>query len=135
MGREVNCVTEDAMKRLIEYPWPGNVRELENQIKRAMVISREDILAEYLFEIDSAQNPVFEESSEERLERAAKERLSEMLRTSEPSQSIFETVVHSVEKTLIQEALQRTEGNQVQASELLGMHRSTLRKKRKDYRI
>lgn len=135
MGREVKCVTEDAMNRLIKYPWPGNVRELENQLKRAMVISREEILAEYLFELDSAQMPVFEGSSKDRLERAAKEHLSEVLRASDSAQSIFENVVHTVEKILIQEALQRTEGNQVQASELLGMHRSTLRKKRKDYGI
>ena len=117
-------MTEDALKRLVEYPWPGNVRELENQLKRAMVISREEILAEYLFDLDSAQLPVFEESSRERLERAAKEHLSEVLRSSDSAQSIFENVVHAVEKALIQEALQRTEGNQVQASEFLGMHRS-----------
>jgi DNA-binding NtrC family response regulator len=135
MGREVKCVTEDALKRLVEYPWPGNVRELENQLKRAMVISREEILAEYLFNFDSAQMPVLEESSRERLERAAKEHLSEVLRASDSAQSIFESVVHAVEKALIQDALQRTKGNQVQASELLGMHRSTLRKKRNDYGI
>ena len=48
---------------------------------------------------------------------------------------VFESVVGSVEKILIQEALKRTGGNQVQAAQLLGMHRSTLRKKRKDFDI
>jgi nitrogen regulation protein NR(I) len=135
LEREVKGITDNAIKGLIEYSWPGNVRELENQIKRAMVISRENILSEYLFEIDSAKIPVFDESSGDRLQRATREHLAEVLVTAEPSQSIFEKVIRSVEKTLIQEALSRTEGNQVQAAQLLGMHRSTLRKKRKNYGI
>ncbi len=35
-------VTEDAMRRLIDYHWPGNVRELENVIERATVLGREN---------------------------------------------------------------------------------------------
>ncbi len=35
-------VTEDAMRRLIDYQWPGNVRELENVIERATVLGREN---------------------------------------------------------------------------------------------
>jgi len=135
LGREVKSLTKDAMNRLIEYPWPGNVRELENKIKRAMVVSREDILSEYHFEMDSAGMPAPDGSSGDRLDRIVREHFAEVLKSSEPSQSIFEEVVGSVEKTLIQEALRRTDGNQVQAAQLLGMHRSTLRKKRKDFDI
>ena len=35
-------VTEDAMRRLIDYHWPGNVRELENVIERATVLGKEN---------------------------------------------------------------------------------------------
>ena len=135
LGRGVKSVTKEALNRLSEYNWPGNVRELENQIKRAMVVSREDILSEYHFEIDSAAPSATDESSGNRLEHITREHFAEVLNTSDPSQSVFETVVGSVEKTLIQEALNRTDGNQVQAAQLLGMHRSTLRKKRKDFGI
>jgi two-component system response regulator PilR (NtrC family) len=35
-------VSEDAMRRLIDYQWPGNVRELENVIERATVLGKEN---------------------------------------------------------------------------------------------
>ena len=135
LKRQVRGVTEQALKRLKAYPWPGNVRELENKIKRAMVISREDVLPEYLFDMDFEAPPASDHSSEDKLARITRQRLAEALMAPQPSRSIFDGVIATVEKTLIEEALRRTHGNQVQAAELLGMHRSTLRKKKKDYAI
>ncbi len=40
-GQKRAEVTEDAMRRLIDYQWPGNVRELENVIERATVLGRD----------------------------------------------------------------------------------------------
>ena len=42
-------------------------------------------------------------------------------------------VIANVEMPLIQDILERVEGNQTQAAELLGMNRNTLRKKMKLY--
>ena len=39
-GAIPTTITEDALKRLVDYDWPGNVRELENAIERAVVLSR-----------------------------------------------------------------------------------------------
>jgi nitrogen regulation protein NR(I) len=133
MERQVRGVTGETLKRLKEYSWPGNVRELENQIKRAMVISREDVLSEYLFELHTAIFPDRDGEIEVRLTAAAKQYLAEILTDPDPSQSIFDRVVGAVERVLIQEALRRTDGNQVHAAQLLGVNRSTLRKKRRDY--
>lgn len=44
-------------------------------------------------------------------------------------------VIHSVEKPLIEIAIQHTKGNQTQAAELLGINRNTLRQKMKLYQI
>ena len=41
-GQKGVKVTEDAMRRLIDYSWPGNVRELENVIERATVLGRDN---------------------------------------------------------------------------------------------
>ena len=41
-GKKGVNVSEDAMRRLIDYHWPGNVRELENVIERATVLGREN---------------------------------------------------------------------------------------------
>ena len=37
-GQKSVKVTEDAMRRMIDYHWPGNVRELENVVERATVL-------------------------------------------------------------------------------------------------
>ena len=133
MQREVKGVTEKALKGLVEYPWPGNVRELENQIHRAMVISRENILAEHHFEINATLLAAADENAEERLARAAREHFLELSAVPEPPQSIFETIVGTAEAAVIREALDRTGGNQLRAAQLLGIHRTTLRKKIKKH--
>ncbi len=135
MNRQVRGVTEEAMKRLKSYPWPGNVRELENQIKRAMVLSREEVLPEYLFEADSAGESLPSQGVEERLMRMARHYLSDLLRAQDASGTPYDKIIELIEKTLIEEALQQTGGNQMQAARLLGMHRSTLRKKIEDFRL
>ncbi len=49
LGKRLEGVTPQSMKRLVAYPWPGNVRELENVIERAAILSHAGVL-----EIDPA---------------------------------------------------------------------------------
>ncbi|MBF5066142.1 sigma-54-dependent Fis family transcriptional regulator, partial [Salmonella enterica subsp. enterica serovar Istanbul] len=37
-GRNIEGISEQALKLLTSYDWPGNVRELENAIERAVVM-------------------------------------------------------------------------------------------------
>jgi transcriptional regulator with PAS, ATPase and Fis domain len=39
LGRELR-LSPQALERLLRYPWPGNVRELENAIERAAILTR-----------------------------------------------------------------------------------------------
>ncbi|MBP6058461.1 MAG: Fis family transcriptional regulator [Nitrosomonas sp.] len=48
---------------------------------------------------------------------------------------IYSMVINSVEKPLIEVAIQHTKGNQTQAADLLGINRNTLRQKMKQYQI
>ena len=48
---------------------------------------------------------------------------------------IYDMVLCSVEKPLIETILARVNGNQTQAAQLLGLNRNTLRKKMKAYKI
>jgi len=49
--------------------------------------------------------------------------------------AIYDMVISSVEKPLIEVVLHRVSGNQTLAAQLLGMNRNTLRKKMKAYGI
>jgi DNA-binding NtrC family response regulator len=39
MGRQIKCVSKRTMKSLQAYSWPGNVRELEHVVERAVITS------------------------------------------------------------------------------------------------
>ena len=41
MGRSIEPLSEDCVRRLKAYSWPGNVRELQNVIERAVITSRD----------------------------------------------------------------------------------------------
>jgi Fis family transcriptional regulator len=49
--------------------------------------------------------------------------------------AVYDMVISSVERPLIEVVLHRVSGNQTQAAQLLGMNRNTLRKKMKAYGI
>jgi len=48
---------------------------------------------------------------------------------------VYDMVISNVEKTLIRSIMSRTDGNQTQAAEILGLNRNTLRSKLQKYGI
>jgi Fis family transcriptional regulator len=48
---------------------------------------------------------------------------------------LHETVIGQVEKSLLRMVMEETEGNQSDASRMLGINRNTLRKKIREYKI
>jgi len=53
----------------------------------------------------------------------------------ETPDDVYRMVIDNVEKALFANVMQRTEGNQTQAADMLGINRTTLRSKLKAYRI
>ena len=53
----------------------------------------------------------------------------------EPPHDIYDMVITHVERALIESVMDRTNGNQTQAADMLGMNRNTLRAKLAKYGI
>jgi DNA-binding NtrC family response regulator len=128
-------LSNDIIKQLESYDWPGNVRELEHVIKRSVLTSRGNIelhdfrVERYTSKSDDSYQRI---DSLHDLQDVLRQTLRRMLsESSDKDDSLFHQLVSLTEQTLIDEALQLCDSNQVSASRLLGLHRTTLRKKMK----
>jgi len=108
--RPVRTISEDAMRRLMGYDWPGNVRELENAIERAVALGSGPIL--HVGDLPS------------NLQFTSVDRLPEQ----------DEVVpLEELERRAIISALRETAGDKQAAARLLGVGKTTLYRKLKQY--
>lgn len=96
------------MKAIYDYDWPGNVRELQNAIHRYLTIGSLDLLPRRSAEEHAGPH------------RGRKE-------VAEPGN--LKAALHSLEKEMIEEALNQTRWNKAKAATLLGIPRKTLYRK------
>ena len=128
-------IDDSAIQRLLAWPWPGNVRELEHVIQRSALLARGSRLAAE----DLALGEPTKISKEQGESSAAISRLSQTAREAlrltiaqtpeNDHESLFHYLIQQVENAIVQEALALCQNNQVSAARMLGLHRSTLRKK------
>ena len=122
-------VTPEGMALLLGHPWPGNVRELEHALQRAALLSPDALLGPADFpDLLSEQAAEGNSASLEGL-IAAKLQNSLMQIDLQEMNSLYDMVLHQMERPLINIVLDKTRGNQVRAAEVLGINRNTLRKK------
>jgi DNA-binding NtrC family response regulator len=112
LGRELRLAPE-TVERLLRYPWPGNVRELENAMERAVILARgnavapEDLPPHVAAGLNLGASPAL------------------------PRQ----TTLAEAERGLILQTLERCGRNHSAAAEALGIGRTTLWRKLKEYEI
>ncbi len=130
LGRPIAGIADDALAAMADYAWPGNVAELEYAVKRACVITNGDVITRAaLADSLSGRRPTPRADTDATIDQAARAALRERLAQSHMAGSPYHDIVTIVEEAIVREALQITRGNQVKASELLGLNRATLRKK------
>lgn len=135
LGKHVDKIEDSVIGILNNYDWPGNVRELENTIKRAMLSCHGDTLT--IHDLDSnlsGVNPASkagDSTTDGKMENNLRQALSLLIdqKCTAGETDIFNQLIKLTEETIIDEALRLTHGNQVAASKLLNLHRTTLRKK------
>jgi len=107
---------------LREFDWKGNVRELKNLIERAVLIAKGP---ELTLEDLSIQVP--EPSGKFNLPQQGTPFVI-------PEEGVdLPSILESVEKEYIKEALRITGGNETRAAELLNLNYTTFRYRKKNY--
>ena len=118
-GRPVEGVSKKAILVLKAYDWPGNVRELENVVERAVMLCKgTELRPEHLFMPGS--KPLEERSSA----------------VANGSLGVGDSIqISELERLHILAVLKSLGGNQKKASGVLGISKSTLWRKLKEYGI
>lgn len=96
------------ISHIMNYPWPGNVRQLESSIERAIHLADGKMIKTEYFGIDENDSPV------------------------KTGQNM---TLDEIEKKVIEESLQKHEGNMSSCAKSLGISRPTLYRKLEKYRI
>ena len=106
-------LSPEALERLLRYPWPGNVRELENAIERAAILGRRDTI----------------------MPEDLPPHVSAGLQLGPSPTLPRQTTLAEAERAHILQTLERFGRNHSGAAEALGIGRTTLWRKLKEYGI
>jgi two-component system response regulator HydG len=105
-------ISDEALGRLMSYDWPGNIRELENCIQRAVSLGSGTFIQ--MQDLPSAM-------------------LYHLARQTSSRQDL--STLQALEQQAIRQALQATGGDRVRAAKLLGIGKTTIYRKLKEYGI
>ncbi len=111
--KNIKCFSPQCLKLLNNYDWPGNVRELENVVERAVVMSKKEI--------------VEPENLPPNINQSSKKSRKDTFRI--PSG----TTMKDIEKKIILETLQTTNGSKSKAAKILGISTRKIEYKIKEW--
>ncbi|WP_240376235.1 sigma-54 interaction domain-containing protein [Bacillus piscicola] len=112
----VKNIDQHAMEHLRAYHWPGNVRELANVAEQLVILTEGN-------DIRTLDLPAH-------IQECVPE-----LTDKQTGSTILKENQHQHEKELIEKTIQQYNGNKTEAAAALGIHRTTLYKKIKDYQL
>lgn len=133
LATNVTSISEETLERLHDYSWPGNVRELQNTIREALICSAgptllpeflpHEVMREAAFGPISlpktpAGSPTWSEFAQE---------IDAAFRNGKPD--IYRTAINLLDQILVSTSLEKTNGNQSEAADTLGISRPTMRAK------
>jgi DNA-binding NtrC family response regulator len=140
-----HTVTAEALEAMLSHDWPGNVRELENCIQHMVAINSGPLL--HAADLPSAlQNHLLQKKSQYLMAAASSHPSTTGTTMASSATSISAAdQIHSgtpgviplteLEKRAIMNALEYTKGDRAVAAHLLGIGRTTLYRKLKEYQL
>jgi two-component system nitrogen regulation response regulator GlnG len=138
---EVEGLSPDALRQLVQYDWPGNVRELQAAVRQAVLNTTGTVIVEDFLPQEILRTPLEEGNGSERhatdgqlhhavqsgpvpdanLENFVRTRLAAGVR------GLYNETLTVMERYLFARVLQETGGNQSRAAEILGITRGKVR--------
>lgn len=115
MGRSTPFLSTEAQTRLCQHRFPGNVRELENVLARAITLNESDLL-----EVDDIL-------LDNRSSASCQEAVDGQNDLQKVCSMGLEAYLESVERQILEEALEATQFNKTAAARKLGITFRTLR--------
>ena len=119
LRKTVTAITPECLNSLKAHAWPGNIRQLENALERMVLMCEGSVLA--IEDLPDEINPIPGAGGEG---------------TGQPETSNLKQIVRrqtqSLERDLIEKALEETGGNVTRAAEKLGLSRKGLQLKIKE---
>jgi DNA-binding NtrC family response regulator len=112
-------ISQAALDRLCAYPWPGNVRQLENAMEMAIALSGDEPV------LSPADFPLPATVQSRHGANAAP-----VIRLPDDGLD-FEGTVTRIERSILEQALERSRGNKKLAAQMLRLKRTTLSAKLK----
>ncbi len=128
LKKHVESIAPEALERLINHAWPGNIRELENVLERSILFADGPVLKIVDLPREAAPDglsaaPVAAVDAETERSAAPAESLKDLVRRE----------TERVERDLIRQALEETDGNVTQAARRLKISRKSLQTKMKEF--
>ena len=116
-------LSDEVLRTMMHHDWPGNVRELENSIERACALSSGPVL-----HLGDLPTTLQQQGLEARRSAVASEPTAES-----PQPQL--TTLADLERQAILGAIRTLNGDKLQAAKLLGIGKTTLYRKLKEYGI
>ena len=134
LHKNVKGVSKPALNKLLRYDWPGNVNELKTAIKSSVALCRGNSIV-----VDDLPNTILGKKIIKRKGDAQINLLKEWIKSEMISAKIgsksnyYSAIISKIEKELIKQALEISNGKKIETAELLGITRNTLRSKMSNY--
>ena len=112
-------LSKKVLEHFYNYSWPGNVRELENEIEKLLVLS------------DESDKVITDEHLSKKIKQPGGEGGAPV---SFDGQSLKEAI-RTLEKQMIAQCLKKENGNKTKAAKILGLSRTSIILKAREYNL
>jgi len=133
LGIETKHLEPGVLDLFVRYNWPGNIRELEATLHRAIVMSNDDTITRHdFYGLFSDVVPVSPDAGPAPMPSSL---LNPVIGKMDITSDIYDEVMSSVDRQLIERALESSGGRIREAARRLGLARNTLKSKIQKYKI